>query len=152
MPDSQAQINPSMVMHPDSNGYPGEAIMNEGQGGIPNDPRTGQPMARVPVFVHPEINPHLRDMLDSYAPKRLVPRKKEIFRRARPYIYLLVILCYILSKWSGRNDLNLRPLKSHKRFVWRRLRDEKRYFPFLVVRDLYLEFYQLHLQALRSQL
>jgi len=28
--------------------------------------------------------------------------------------------------------------KSHKRFIWRRLRDEKPYFPSLVVRSLYV--------------
>jgi hypothetical protein len=41
-------------------------------------------------------------------------------------------------------------LKSHKRFIWRRLRDEKRYFPLLVVRNLYLKFWQLQLQALEG--
>ena len=49
-------------------------------------------------------------------------------------------------EWSGRKDLNPRPpgpeqvLKSDKRFNWRRLSDKKRYFPFLVVRILYVEF------------
>ena len=31
-------------------------------------------------------------------------------------------------------------LKSHERFIWRRLWDEERYFPLLVVRNVYLEF------------
>jgi hypothetical protein len=52
----------------------------------------------------------------------------------------------IVKEWPGRKDLSLQLLvpnqvfTSHKRFNWRRLRDKKRYFPFLVVRNLYVEF------------
>src|SRR6267154_4060954 len=36
----------------------------------------------------------------------------------------------ILKDWSGRMDLNYNQAsESHKRFIWRRLRDKKRYFP-----------------------
>jgi hypothetical protein len=65
----------AIVAHPDQNAFPGEAILRQGEGGgIPTDPRTGQPMARVPVYVHPEITPHLNPVLDSTAPKSALVR------------------------------------------------------------------------------
>jgi hypothetical protein len=65
----------AIVSHPDQNAFPGEAILRQGEGGgIPTDPRTGQPMARVPVYVHPEITPHLNAVLDSTAPKSALVR------------------------------------------------------------------------------
>jgi len=59
----------AMVRFPDPNSLPAEAIISKGQGGIPTDPRTGLRMKRVPVFVHPELIPHLDAVLSGGAPK-----------------------------------------------------------------------------------
>lgn len=64
----------AIVPHPDMNAFPGEALIRQGQGGIPTDPRTGQAMTRVPVFVHPEIMPHLDAVLGATAPKNAIVR------------------------------------------------------------------------------
>jgi hypothetical protein len=64
----------ALVARPDPNSFSGDAIMRMGADGIPTDPKTGQPMARVPVYVNPEVAPHLLDALDSSAPKNALVR------------------------------------------------------------------------------
>ena len=59
----------ALIKFPDPNGAVNpEAIISEGQGGYPTDPRTGKSMQRVPVYVHPDIREHLQGMLNSIAP------------------------------------------------------------------------------------
>jgi predicted ABC-type ATPase len=66
---SPEPLSNAIVPHPDANSFPGEALMRQGGGGIPTDPKTGQPMQRVPVFAHPEVMPHLESVMESTAPK-----------------------------------------------------------------------------------
>jgi hypothetical protein len=72
-----AQLPQSAIVPFGSGPVPEQAIMEKGMQGIPTDAAAQAPKvanARVPVYAHPDIAPHLNAMLESTAPKNALLR------------------------------------------------------------------------------
>jgi hypothetical protein len=74
--DAEVPAQPNAIVTWGNGPVPENAIMPRGAGGIPSDkPATEKiPNARVPVYVAPEVAPHLEPMLESTVPKNALIR------------------------------------------------------------------------------
>jgi hypothetical protein len=84
--EAELPAQPNAIVTWGNGPVPEQAIMPRGAGGIPTDePATEKiPNARVPVYVAPEVAPHLQPMLESTVPKNeLLKKTLEASREAK---------------------------------------------------------------------
>jgi hypothetical protein len=72
--EAEAKEQPNAIVVYGDAPFPEQAIMRPGDLGIPTDQPKRIPKARVPVYVNPEVAPHLEPMLESTRPKSALIR------------------------------------------------------------------------------